>query len=100
MKKIVEKVKKWFNILFKESNRSKHVKAGIAIYMVMILSQLFIGVSYNSMWPYSVVATISVAIAMASVEYIQKSIGGKFDYLDILAGCIIPIALSLVLTII
>lgn len=100
MKKIVEKVKEWFNILFKESNRSKHVKAGIAIYIVMILSQLFIGVSYDDMWPYSIVATISVAIAMASVEYIQKSIEGKFDYLDILAGCIIPIALSLILTIV
>ena len=98
MKKIVEKVKEWFNILFKESNRSKHVKAGIAIYIVMIMSQLFVGISYDSMWPYSIVATI--AVAMASVEYIQKSIGGKFDYLDILAGCIIPVALSLILMIV
>ena len=100
MKKIVEKVKERFNILFKESNRSKHVKAGTAIYIVMILSQLFAGVSYDNVWPYSVAATISVAIAMASVEYIQKSIGGKFDYLDILAGCIIPVVLSLILMIV
>ena len=98
MKKIAEKVKERFNILFRESDRSKHVKAGTAVYIVMILSQLFAGVSYDNVWPYSIAATISAV--MASVEYIQKSIGGKFDRPDILAGCIIPVVLSLVLMIV
>lgn len=35
-----------------------------------------------------------VAIAMLCVEYGQKTCGSKFDWLDVLAGCLVPLVLT------
>lgn len=37
---------------------------------------------------------VTTMIAMMSVEYIQKSLGFKWDWLDILAGCLVGIGIT------
>ena len=40
--------------------------------------------SYHHDYPSALTGAICVFVAMCAVEYIQKSIGGKWDWLDIL----------------
>ena len=76
----------------KESNRYKHMIAGMEIFSFMFALSCGIGISYSNA---SVVALATTAIAMLSVEYIQHTFGCKFDWLDILAGCLIPIVCTI-----
>lgn len=97
----------------KESNRLSHLKVGFAIWIVVML----IGCSMLSMFEEvtdfelmqaqaititcSLLADLTVFISMCAVEYVQKSSGiGKFDWLDILAGMIIPFLTTVVIIII
>ena len=93
-----------FNWL-KESNRLKHLGFGFLIYFVTA----FVGVvAVNLATPdleieyhqvYSLIASwmamFNVASCMASVEFIQHDIGGKFDWLDIAAGVMIPAVINI-----
>ena len=81
----------------KESNRYKHMIAGLIIFAVMVALSCTIGISYSNA---SVVALATTAIAMLSVEYIQHTFGCKFDWLDSLAGCLIPIIFTVFILII
>lgn len=91
----------------KESNRMSHLKVGFVIWIVVML----FGCSILSMFEQvtnfelmqakaititcSLLADLSVFIAMCAVEYTQKQCGNKWDWLDVLAGCLIPIILTL-----
>lgn len=41
-------------------------------------------------------ALLIVVMAMMAVEYGQKTCGSKFDWLDVLAGCLVPLVLTAV----
>lgn len=97
----------------KESNRLSHLKVGFAIWIVVmlfgcsILSMFEQVTNFKAMQAQAIAITcalladLSVFIAMCSVEYVQKSSGiGKFDWLDILAGVIIPLILTIVIVVI
>lgn len=103
---------KIFNWL-RESNRLSHLKFGFAIFVLMML----LGCSILSMFEEvtsfepvqveaitftcSLLSTISVFIAMCAVEYTQKTSGiGKWDWLDILAGCLIPVLITIIVLIV
>lgn len=92
----------------KESNRLSHLKVGFAIWIVVML----IGCSMLSMFEEvtdfelmqaqaititcSLLADLTVFISMCSAEYVQKICGNKWDWLDILAGCILPVIITVV----
>lgn len=94
------KIFKWLT----ESNRLKHLIFGVLIFVSMTVVQML---CYEILVPqvldikriYLIIpinALITTLIAMCSVEYIQKSIGGKWDWLDILAGILVPLILLLI----
>ena len=83
--------------LFVDSNRYKHLTAGLIIYLAMIVIQclLIIMISYHDFGlscfiPISITSFVTVFLAMCSVEYIQRQSGGLFDWYDVFAGCFIP----------
>ena len=81
---------------FKQSNRNKHLYMGILIYLVYIL--LTIGLlllTEDIILISTVIATISSITHMISVEYKDRLQGNKFDWLDILSGSIIPVLLTI-----
>lgn len=102
------KILNWLN----ESNRLSHLKVGFAIWVVVML----FGCSILSMFEQvtnfelmqaqaitttcALLADFSVFIAMCSVEYTQKLCGNKFDWLDILSGCLIPIIITIIIIVI
>lgn len=80
-----------------ESNRPKHIHAGLIIYFTwMMFPILFSG--YIDLA--SVQASCVVLIAMMCLEYGQYTAGSKFDWLDILAGCLTPFVLTLILIVV
>lgn len=105
MKQFIIKMFGWMKV----SNRPKHMKAGCFIFVAsitlfLLIATLIIGpmladYSYagsNRLFVLAMVqACIVVTVAMCAVEYIQKLMGGKWDWLDIVAGCMIPILVTL-----
>ena len=79
----------------KISNRPKHLKAGIIIFIIWIGSVLLL--TTMTILQAALTGAICVFVAMCAVEYIQKSIGGKWDWLDILAGILLPIIVVLII---
>lgn len=90
MKQLIKKVVAWYAT----SNRGKHAKAGGIIFACMTILGLFCGTAIIGS---IVIATASVWIAMASVEYKDKLCGNKFDWLDIVAGMTVPVVIDIVL---
>lgn len=103
---------KIFNWL-KESNRILHLKFGFVIWIILMF--LSVGcllcleslVGITQMQTTAIVITCAficdsaVFIAMCAVKYIQKAAGiGKWDWLDILAGCLISLICTLVMFIV
>ena len=76
-----------------ESNRPKHLKVGSLIYAMWMLYMLYFD---SSLIFASVTALGAVFLAMASVDYGQRTAGSKFDWLDVLAGCLAPLVLTAV----
>lgn len=78
------------NWLF-ESNRPKHVIAGSMIYIIsFVLASLLYGKEYALS---NVIISLFVTlVAGICVEYKDKLYGNKFDWLDVLATCLEPIA--------
>jgi uncharacterized membrane protein YqhA len=79
----------------KISNRPKHLKAGIIIFIIWISSILLL--TTMTILQTALTGAICVFVAMCAVEYIQKSIGGKWDWLDILAGIFLPVIAVLII---
>ena len=80
-----------------ESNRPKHLKVGSLIYAMWMLYMLYFD---SSLIFASVTALGAVFLAMVSVDYGQRTTGSKFDWLDVLAGCMIPMLATLILLIV
>ena len=81
---------------FKQSNRYKHLYMGILIYIVYVLLTIGLMLLTKDIVLISIViASISSITHMISVEYKDRLQGNKFDYLDILAGSIIPVILTI-----
>ena len=105
MKKLIVKMFGWM----KESNRPAHMRAGNSIFVVGLILFTFIGILllYPMIQDYSyegsnrlfvsvmIQVCIMVFVAMCAVEYIQKRMGGKWDWLDIAAGCLVPVCITL-----
>ena len=76
-----------------ESNRSKHLKVGVLAYATCMI---FFYIGYSELIFSSCFSTLVVAGLMMAVEYGQKTCGSKFDWLDVLAGCLVPLVLTAV----
>ena len=64
-----------------QSNRPAHVKAGMFVFVVMLVfCFLLLGIDFLT----------TTAIAAIVVEYIQKKCGFIFDWLDALATVLLP----------
>ncbi|MDM8232333.1 hypothetical protein QUW56_02825 [Phocaeicola barnesiae] len=95
----------------KESNRMLHLKAGFILFVACIIMQGFVISMYNIRIDFTqeqsdaVMVTMSVAsflcvfFSMCSVEYIQKAAGGRWDWLDVLAGSVAPVLLTVVIAV-
>lgn len=89
----MEKFIKWLQT----SNRNKHCKCGLILFiayciMYLIGHLIIVGnlstITFTTALVYSIYNIINVFIPMCSVEYIQKLSGGKWDWMDVLAGMI------------
>lgn len=104
MKQLVEKVFGWM----KESNRPTHMRAGNSIFVAGLIVFTFIGILllYPMIQDYSyedssrlfvmvmIQVCVMVFVAMCAVEYIQERMGYKWDWLDIAAGCLVPVCIT------
>ena len=80
-----------------KSNRGKHLIAGVLIYIVMLSLCFVLNVQYLKG---TIIALIATLIAACAVEYKDKSWGGKFDWLDIVATILVPVLVSATLFIV
>lgn len=83
MKQLLEKLFGWL----KESNRPKHIKYGLAVFIAMLATCLVLGVTSTRSTVISFAATAIVAVA---VDYKDHLWGGRFDWLDVLATILLP----------
>lgn len=79
----------------KISNRPKHVKAGIIIFIVWIT--IVLALTSMSILQAAFTGTMCVFVAMCSVEYIQKNIDAEWDWLDVLSGILFPLIVTLII---
>lgn len=93
MNKFWEKIKSFYN----ESNRVSHALGGFATTFCVMVAVCVWNVS-----PFigAFVGSVSTLTTMVSLEVKDKSAGGKFDWLDILAGMTFPIILWIILAIV
>ena len=95
MKQLFKKMCHWISAhtqWLKESNRPAHIKAGLVIFAVVLAINSLLSVMVGDKFVAILLARlVSVGIAMAAVEYIQRrSKIGIWDWLDIIAGCFYP----------
>lgn len=83
MKQLIKKLFGWL----KESNRPKHIKYGLAVFIAMLASCLLLGVTFARS---AVIAFIATAIVATAVDYKDHLWGGRFDWLDVVATVILP----------
>lgn len=83
MKQIIKKYLGWL----KDSNRPKHMKAGILVFIVMLTVCLTLGVG---LIPSTVIAFVATVIVAVAVDYKDKLYGNTFDWLDVLATVLLP----------
>lgn len=83
MKQIIKKYLGWL----KDSNRPKHMKAGILVFIVMLAVCLTLGVGLS---PSTVIAFVATVIVAVAVDYKDKLYGNTFDWLDVVATVIVP----------
>ena len=100
MRDVIKKMFGWLN----KSNRFSHLFVGCILYIAMMVVSLclfrfcvgnsdivfaYCGSSLELF--FSIMSLVSVFVAMCSVEFIQGKIYGyplKWDWLDVLAGCL------------
>ncbi len=80
-----------------ENNRPRHILAGVVIYTLWMVVPSLRG---DDIIMAAFRALLVVVMAMMAVEYGQKTCGSKFDWLDVLAGCMIPMLATLILLIV
>lgn len=78
----------------KISNRPKHLKAGIIIFIIWIGSVLLL--TTMTILQAALTGAICVFVAMCAVEYIQKH-WWEMGLADILAGILLPIIVVLII---
>ena len=83
MKQLIEKHLGWL----KDSNRPKHMKAGMLVFLAMLAVCLMLGVGLSPAALISFLATLIVAVA---VDYKDKLYGNRFDWLDVAATVLLP----------
>lgn len=83
MKQLIKKYLGWL----KDSNRPKHMKAGILVFIAMLAVCLTLGVGLILSTVIAFVATVIVAVA---VDYKDKLYGNVFDWLDVAATVLSP----------
>lgn len=77
-----------------EGNRWKHLFSGLVIFGLWYIAFSLMGMDKILSGTSGLVC---VFVAMCSAEYAQKYAGGEWDWLNILAGCIVPIIVELLL---
>lgn len=92
MKRLINKYLGWL----KESNRPKHMKAGILVFIAMLAVCLTLGVG---LIPSTVIAFVATVIVAVAVDYKDKLYGNTFDWLDVLATVLLPVVITLVVLI-
>lgn len=88
MKQLLEKLFGWL----KDSNRPKHIKYGLAVFIAMLSTCLVLGVTFTRSAVSAFVATAIVAVA---VDYKDHLWGGRFDWLDVIATVLLPGVITL-----
>ena len=88
MKDLIKKYLTWL----KDSNRPKHMKAGILVFIVMLAVCLTLGVGLS---PSTVIAFVSTVIVAVAVDYKDKLYGNVFDWLDVAATVLLPVVITL-----
>lgn len=83
MKQLINKYLGWL----KDSNRSKHMKGGMLVFIVMLAVCLTLGVGLS---PSTVIAFVATVIVAVAVDYKDKLYGNTFDWLDVLATVLLP----------
>lgn len=83
MKDLIKKYLGWL----KDSNRPKHMKAGMLVFIAMLAVCLTLGVG---LIPSTVIAFVVTVIVAVAVDYKDKLYGNTFDWLDVLATVIVP----------
>ena len=92
MKQIIKKYLGWL----KDSNRPKHMKAGMLVFIAMLAVCLTLGVG---LIPSTVIAFVATVIVAVAVDYKDKVYGNTFDWLDVLATVLAPGVITLVVLI-
>lgn len=77
-----------------QSNRLSHVKAGVIIFLMMIIFCFFL--LSISLGESATVSLMTTAIAAMAVDYKDKLWGGKFDWLDVASTILIPGLITLI----
>lgn len=77
-----------------QSNRLSHVKAGMLIFLLMIVFCFFL--LSISLGESAIVSLMTTAIVAITVDYKDKLWGGKFDWLDIVATVLLPCMLTII----
>ena len=96
----------------KESNRPLHMQAGFACFALTLLVIMF-GMTFAEgnliieetlanrlLVVHTLIADWTVFLAMCTCEFVQSRAGGKWDWLDVLAGMVPPIIITLVIMLI
>ena len=83
MKQIIKKYLGWL----KDSNRPKHMKAGMLVFIAMLAVCLTLVVGLS---PSTVIAFVATVIVAVAVDYKDKLYGNTFDWLDVLATVLLP----------
>lgn len=77
-----------------QSNRLSHVKAGMLIFLLMIVfCFFFLDIKLDKS---AIISSMITAITAVSVDYKDKLWGGKFDWLDIVATVLLPCMLTII----
>lgn len=71
------------------SNRLKHLYVGSVLWVLWVLLGAAMSLSGIQI---AITGFVMVYIAMCSVEFKDKAYGGAWDWLDILAGVLVPLA--------
>ena len=83
-----------------DSNRPKHLMAGLFVMAIMIAVALFANdFCEEAFTVYTILAFFGVFIAMCVVEFTQHFLckASKWDWLDVLAGCLLPLLFTLLI---
>lgn len=92
MKELINKYLGWLKV----SNRPKHMKAGMLVYIAMLAVCLMLSISLP---PSVLISFIATCIVAVSVDYKDKLYGNKFDWLDVAATVLLPGVITLIILI-